>query len=332
MDAGRGGNIFPMPQMPALLFPPPPPLPSSYSLSSSTSRNHAPSIASFPILVLTVLGILTTSVLLLAYYIFVIRCCLKWHRGSPSDTAGHITRHGQRGRATSSSLPVSSTAPNEPRGLEEAIIQALPTFRYRKAVKNAAANAADSGAPTSECAVCLGEFEDEERVRMLPACLHVFHVGCIDTWLQGNANCPLCRAAITGHFLLPPLDELPRPNEVAIQVVPITEEDEEAMRAQQQQASMAMASYESADRDTVTDQQVSISDKRKNSNAWRDIDISSKVDECVAQRKDREVLPLRRSFSMGEIGSGEVHLQIHNILRRNTRFHGDDGDSSNSSV
>ncbi|CAN6273934.1 unnamed protein product [Urochloa humidicola] len=340
MDTGRGGNIFPMPQIPALLFPPPPPpppLPPSYSLSSSTSRNHAPSLASFPILVLTVLCILTTSVLLLAYYIFVIRCCLKWNRGSPSDAAGHITRRhgGRRGRATSgttgstsSSLPVSSAAPNEPRGFQEAIIQALPTFRYRKAVKNAAA---DSGATTSECAVCLGEFEDEERVRMLPACLHVFHVGCIDTWLQGNANCPLCRAAITGHFLLPTLDQ--RPNEVAIQVVPTTEEGEEAMRTQQRQASTAMASHESAeDRDTATDQQVS-SDKRRNSNAWRDIDISSKVDECVAQRKDREVLPLRRSFSMGEMGGGEVHLQIHNILQRNTRFHGDEGagDSSTSS-
>ncbi|CAL4967691.1 unnamed protein product [Urochloa decumbens] len=330
MDAGRGSNIFPMPQIPALLFPPPPPpLPSSYSLSS-TSRHHEPSITNFPILVLTVLGILTTSLLLLAYYVFVIRCCLKWNRGSLSDSAGHVARHGRRRRATSgtsiSSLPVSGAAPTEVRGLEEAIIQALPTFRYRKAVKNAA----DPGATTSECAVCLGEFEDEERVRMLPACLHVFHVGCIDTWLQGNANCPLCRAAITGHFLLPPLDQLPRPNEVAIQVVPTTEEDEEAMRAEQQQASITMASYESAeDRDTATDQQIS-SDKRKNSNAWHDIDISSKADECIAQRKDREVLPLRRSFSMGEIGGGEVHLQIHNILQRNTRFHGDDGDSSTS--
>ncbi|CAL5020267.1 unnamed protein product [Urochloa decumbens] len=322
-----------MPQIPALLFPPPPPpLPSSYSLSS-TSRHHEPSITNFPILVLTVLGILTTSLLLLAYYVFVIRCCLKWHRGSPSDSAGHVTRHGRRRHgvtsgtsASSSSLPVSGAAPTDARGLEEAIIQALPAFRYRKAVKNAAA---DSGAPTSECAVCLGEFEDEERVRMLPACLHVFHVGCIDTWLQGNANCPLCRAAITGHFLVPPLDELPRPNEVAIQVVPITEGDE-AMRAQQQQASIAMASYESAgDRNRATDQQVR-SGMRKNSNAWRDIDINSKADECIAQRKDRDVLPLRRSYSMGEMGGGEVHLHIHNILQRNSRFHGDDGDSSTS--
>ncbi|PUZ78285.1 hypothetical protein GQ55_1G441200 [Panicum hallii var. hallii] len=329
MDAGRGSTIFPMPQIPAMLFPPPPPppLPFSYSFSSSTSAHHARSITSFPILVLTVLGILTASVLLLAYYVFIIRCCLKWHRSSPSDAAGHIARRRQRQPATSgtSGLPVSGAPPTEARGLEEAVIQALPAFRYRKAIKNAAAAAADS-APMSECAVCLGEFEDEERVRMLPACLHVFHVDCIDTWLQGNANCPLCRAAITGHCLLPPLDQLPQLDEVAIQVTPTTEEDEEPTRAQQQQASTAMASCQSAG-DTATDQQAS-SDKRKSSNAWRDIDISSKADECITERRDRDVIPLRRSFSMGEMAGGEVHLQIHNILQRNTHFHGDDGDSS----
>ncbi|RLN08029.1 RING-H2 finger protein ATL16-like [Panicum miliaceum] len=339
MDAGRGSTIFPMPQIPALLFPPPPPppLPSSYSFSSSTSSHHARSITSFSILVLTVLGILTASVLLLAYYVFIIRCCLKWHRSSPSDAAAHIARRVRRQPATSStsSLPVSSAPPAEASGLEEAVIQTLPAFRYRKAIKNAAA-AADS-APMSECAVCLGEFEDEERVRMLPACLHVFHVDCIDTWLQGNANCPLCRAAITCHCLLPPpaitchcllppLDQLPQPDEVAIHVTPTTEEDEEPTRAQQHQASTAMASCESAG-DTATDQQAS-SDKRKSSNAWRDIDISSKADECIMERRDRDVLPLRRSSSMGELAGGEVHLQIHNILQRNTHFHGDDGDSS----
>jgi hypothetical protein len=325
-----------MPQIQALLFPPPP-LPSSYTLSSTAaSSRHAPSITSFPILVLTVLGVLTTSVLLLAYYVFIIRCCLKWHRSSPSDAAGLIGRH--RGRrhhhatsgGTSSHLPVSGGAPAEARGLEEAIIQALPAFRYRKkAFKNASATTADPGAsPASECAVCLGEFEDEERVRMLPACLHVFHVDCVDTWLQSNANCPLCRAAISDRCLLPPLDHLPRPepDEVVIQVVHTAGEE---AATQAQQASMAVASYEPAG-DTTAYQQVS-SDKRKDSNAWRAIDISSKADECNAGRKDRDVLPLRRSFSMGEMAAGEVHLQIHNILQRNTHLHGDGGDSSSSS-
>jgi len=89
-----------------------------------------------------------------------------------------------------------------------------------------------------------------------------------------------------------------------------------------------MASSESAG-DTTTDQQASSDKRRKSSsNAWRDIDISSKADESITERRDRDVLPLRRSFSMGEMAGGQVHLQIHNILQRNTHFHGDDGDSS----
>ncbi|XP_062220758.1 RING-H2 finger protein ATL1-like [Phragmites australis] len=317
MDTGSG-TIFPMPQIPALLFPPPPPPLPSYFNSYSSSTSHHPSITSFPILVLTVLGILTTSVLLLTYYVFVIRCCLNWH-GS-SDMAGLISRRrgGAASSSSSSTLPVSGT-PAEARGLKESAIQALPTFRYRKAIKNIA-----DSAPTSECAVCLSEFEEEERVRMLPSCLHAFHVDCIDTWLQGNANCPLCRAAITSHCLLP-LDQLRRSEEVVIQVVAGNEEEEDT-QAQQQEGSIAAAGSAG---DATTDQQVS-SEKRKSNNAWHNSDISSKGDECIGVRKDRDVLPLRRSFSMGSLGGGEVHLQIQKILQRNTHFHGDDSDSSST--
>ncbi|XP_062220911.1 RING-H2 finger protein ATL1-like [Phragmites australis] len=318
MDAAAAGRGI---VIPALLFPPPPPPLPSYSNSYSySSTSHHPPITSFPILVLTVLGILTTSVLLLTYYVLVIRCCLNWH-GS-SDVANLIARRGRR--RGGSNLPVSGT-PAEARGLEESAIQALPTFRYRKAIKNAA-----DSAPTSECAVCLSEFEEEERVRMLPSCLHVFHVDCIDTWLQGNANCPLCRTAITSHCLLP-LNQLRRPEELVIQVTTGTEEEEEGAQAPQQEASMSMAAVESAGH-TAADQQVSSdSERRKGNNARHVIDISSKGDECIAARKDRDVLPLRRSFSMGSLGGGEVHLQIQKVLQRNTHFHGDDRDSSSGS-
>ncbi|KAL6911264.1 hypothetical protein ACP4OV_000069 [Aristida adscensionis] len=326
MDAaGQGrGTIFPVPQIPALPFPPPPPpppLPTYHSYSSYTS--HHPSITNFPILLLTVLGIVTTSVLLLAYYVFVIRCCLNWH--SSSNVSSLIARRRGRPRGgaastSSSSLPVTG-APAEPRGLEESTIQALPTFRYRKAIKNAA-----DSAPSSECAVCLSEFEEHESVRMLPSCLHVFHVDCIDTWLQGNANCPLCRTAINSHCQLP-LDQLQRPEEVVIQVT--TGTVEEGTEAQQQDVSMRMAAAESAG-DTTTDQHVN-SERAKSNNAWHDIEISSKGDECMAARKDRDVVPLRRSFSMSSLGGREIHLQIHNILQRNIHFHGDGSDSSSSS-
>lgn len=45
--------------------------------------------------------------------------------------------------------------------------------------------------------MCLSEFQEEERLRMLPKCSHAFHVACIDTWLKSHSNCPLCRAEIS---------------------------------------------------------------------------------------------------------------------------------------
>lgn len=44
----------------------------------------------------------------------------------------------------------------------------------------------------TECAICLGEFEEEDWIKHLPNCTHAFHVACIDTWFQSYSNCPLC--------------------------------------------------------------------------------------------------------------------------------------------
>jgi hypothetical protein len=46
------------------------------------------------------------------------------------------------------------------------------------------------------CSVCLSELVDGEKVRVLTACMHCFHATCIETWLRGNATCPLCRAPV----------------------------------------------------------------------------------------------------------------------------------------
>nr|XP_043625832.1 RING-H2 finger protein ATL52-like [Erigeron canadensis] len=47
------------------------------------------------------------------------------------------------------------------------------------------------------CVICLGEFEENDEVRIMPECAHVFHVACIDMWLFSRGNCPLCRANAT---------------------------------------------------------------------------------------------------------------------------------------
>ncbi|KAF5737289.1 zinc finger family protein [Tripterygium wilfordii] len=48
----------------------------------------------------------------------------------------------------------------------------------------------------TECAICLGEFVDGEKVRVLPKCNHGFHVRCIDRWLVSHSSCPNCRHSL----------------------------------------------------------------------------------------------------------------------------------------
>lgn len=325
MDASQGSSaarIFPMPQT----IPAPPlasssaaALPSSsLSLSSysSSSLRHAPSITSFPILVLTVLGILAASVLLLAYYVFVIRCCLTWHRGSSgssSDVAGLIlSRRPRRTRTDTSGSSIQASAGGaapaddaEPRGLEDAAIRALPAFSYRRNSKPASAD--EPSAPASECAVCLGEFEEGDRVRMLPACLHVFHLACVDAWLQGSTSCPLCRADVAATLLPPPPPEVEEEGEeVAIQVVVVPggagaeEDDQGTLPRRQREAIVAMAPAE--------DHQVG-GDKTK-----------SAIDGChgmTERRNDGDVLPTRTTTSFSMDGD-TMPWQIQSILQRDS--------------
>eukprot|EP01012_Entosiphon_sulcatum_P016544 TRINITY_DN21469_c0_g1_i1.p1 TRINITY_DN21469_c0_g1~~TRINITY_DN21469_c0_g1_i1.p1 ORF type:complete len:314 (+),score=36.16 TRINITY_DN21469_c0_g1_i1:83-943(+) len=53
---------------------------------------------------------------------------------------------------------------------------------------------------STECSVCMCEFEVAEKVRTLP-CLHMFHCHCVDRWFEAKRTCPICKADPTqlGH-------------------------------------------------------------------------------------------------------------------------------------
>lgn len=42
------------------------------------------------------------------------------------------------------------------------------------------------------CVICLESLQEGEMVRTM-LCRHVFHQSCIDPWIEGNSNCPVCR-------------------------------------------------------------------------------------------------------------------------------------------
>ncbi|KAL1372046.1 hypothetical protein HN51_002212 [Arachis hypogaea] len=76
-------------------------------------------------------------------------------------------------------------------GVDQSFIDTLPVFHYKAIIglKN-----------PFDCAVCLCEFEPEDKLRLLPKCSHAFHMECIDTWLLSHSTCPLCRASLLPDF------------------------------------------------------------------------------------------------------------------------------------
>ncbi|KAK7069112.1 E3 ubiquitin-protein ligase rnf13 [Halocaridina rubra] len=66
-------------------------------------------------------------------------------------------------------------------------LKKLPVHKFKK------------GDPYECCAVCLEDYVDNDKLRVLP-CSHAYHCKCIDPWLTKNRRvCPVCkRKVITG--------------------------------------------------------------------------------------------------------------------------------------
>lgn len=79
-------------------------------------------------------------------------------------------------------------------GIKKMDIKSLPATIYRT----------DSPLRSMDCPICLAEFVEGERVRVLPECSHSFHAECIDTWLLSNPSCPSCRHSLLDVLLKKP--------------------------------------------------------------------------------------------------------------------------------
>ncbi|GLJ38380.1 hypothetical protein SUGI_0781520 [Cryptomeria japonica] len=74
-------------------------------------------------------------------------------------------------------------------GLHKESLDALPIFEYKS----------ESCKQGLECAVCLSEFQENEKCRILSNCNHSFHTECIDMWFHSHSTCPLCRTPVQAY-------------------------------------------------------------------------------------------------------------------------------------
>lgn len=280
--------------------------------SSSLHTSHT----SFPIIAVAVIGILATAFLLVSYYIFVIKCCLSWHRID-------LLRRFSFSRRRPVEDPLMAYSPAlENRGLNEAAIRSIPIFKFNKSdAENAAA------AKPCECAVCLNEFQEEEKLRAMPNCGHVFHIDCIDIWLQNNANCPLCRTSISAarpDIRLPMDRALATPQDPSINADSFTGRDEDyvVIEIGPEEGRATNPSLPRIHEGTSSNELLLNSPslrKISRKKAKKLSHISSMGDECIDNRQKDErfvVQPIRRSFSMDSAADSQLYLAVQDIIRR----------------
>ncbi|XP_010535271.1 PREDICTED: RING-H2 finger protein ATL11-like [Tarenaya hassleriana] len=100
------------------------------------------------------------------------------------------------------------------RGLDASVIETFPTFRY------STVKALRISKEALECPVCLNDFHDDETLRLIPNCCHVFHPDCIDAWLRSRATCPLCRLNLVSVPSEPFSLQIPDPARESAHVFP----------------------------------------------------------------------------------------------------------------
>ncbi|XP_042497373.1 RING-H2 finger protein ATL16 [Macadamia integrifolia] len=291
---------------------------------SPTSSSSSSSDTSFPILAIAILGITTTAILLVSYYVFVIKCCLNWHRFD-------LLRRFSISQARRHEDPLMVYSPAVlSRGLDEVLIRAIPIIQFKKGGEN---KENEEMVSFIECAVCLNEFQEEESLRVLPNCAHAFHIDCIDVWLQSNANCPLCRSSISSTTRIP-IDQIIAPTSSPQDPTPFMgssiggDEDFVVIELRDEQ-SVGQSSHRrqgTGISGELSVQSISPSPRKleqrpvvpKKTRKFHH--MSSMGDECINVReKDDQfsIQPIRRSFSMDSSADRQLYLSVQEIIQHN---------------
>lgn len=135
--------------------------PSPPGNSNNANDSYTNTDTSFDTTMVIVLASLLCALIFALGLNSIVRCALRCRRRLSMDTA-------------------------DSHGLKKRALRQIPVAVYGSEMEISA----------TECPICLGEFVEGERVRVLPKCNHGFHVNCIDRWLLSHSSCPNCRHSL----------------------------------------------------------------------------------------------------------------------------------------
>ncbi|CAL5338353.1 unnamed protein product [Camellia sinensis] len=164
----------------------PPPFSSTYQKDSTPSSSSSGSKISpaviFIVIILAVIFFISGVLHMLVKFLLKQRSS-----SSSSSSISQSNRYPEMSGSDAFERQLQQLFHLHDSGLDQAFVDALPVFLYKEIM---------GLKEPFDCAVCLSEFSQHDKLRLLPLCGHAFHIGCIDTWLLSNSTCPLCRGTL----------------------------------------------------------------------------------------------------------------------------------------
>ncbi|KAE9601444.1 hypothetical protein Lal_00023718 [Lupinus albus] len=161
-----------------------------YDGNVSNEKESTPS-SSLSISSISPLILLVIIVLAIIFFIYGLIHLVLWFlmkRSPPSSSLYNSNRFQESNHSRSLQRQLQQLFRLHDSGLDQALIDSLPIFYYQDLL---------GLKEPFDCAVCLCEFSNKDKLRLVPLCSHAFHMNCIDTWLLSNSTCPLCRAPLS---------------------------------------------------------------------------------------------------------------------------------------